>query len=356
MFKINERKQLAQFILLMFLTGLLLYLCWLMLKPFISVILWSAILVILFHPLYKKILDKTKNVTLSSMLTISISMLIFIIPVILISTAAVSDLAAISTTGIEEIQKLINDPQTSSLSNVYNYINGFINLKELIKPEDIKEIASRLSTIIFSASWYVIEGLFGAIVGILFAMFTMFYLFRDGEKIVSDIPDILPFDNSQAKELIKETSALINATIRGSLLIAVLQGVLAGLIFWLLGIPSSVLLGLLAMIFSLIPIGGTAFVTVPVIVGLVFAGKYGEAVILAVFSALIIGMIDNFLLPKLIKQRVKMNELFVFFSVLGGLQLFGLLGLFMGPIILAIAFGLLKVFKGEKIDKDSISI
>jgi predicted PurR-regulated permease PerM len=193
-------------------------------------------------------------------------------------------------------------------------------------------------------------------IGILFSIFAMFYLFRDGEKIVEDLPGILPMDNTQAKELIHETADLINATIRGSLFVAILQGTLAGIIFWLLGIPSYILLGVIAMIFSLIPTGGTAFVTVPVIIVLLVSGDYWKAGILAVYASLVIGMIDNFLLPKLIKQRAKMNELFVFFSVLGGLQLFGIIGLFMGPIILAIAMGLLKVFKGEKIDKDTISL
>jgi predicted PurR-regulated permease PerM len=163
-------------------------------------------------------------------------------------------------------------------------------------------------------------------------------------------------NSSQAKELIRETSELINATIRGSLFIAVLQGTLAGIIFWILGIPSYILLGLLAMLFSLIPTGGTAFVTVPVIIVLLFSGEYGKAAILAVYAACVIGMIDNFLLPKLIKQRVKMNELFVFFSVIGGLQLFGILGLFIGPIILAMALGVFKIFRGEKIDKETVSM
>ncbi|MCY7362795.1 MAG: AI-2E family transporter [Ignavibacteria bacterium] len=356
MINITDKKQLAQFILLMFLTGLLLYLCWLMLAPFISILLWSAILVIIFYPLYKKVLLKTKSQTQSAILTITISMLTFIIPLMLISAAAVSELAGVSANGIEQIQQLISDPQKSSFAYIYNYINGFINLKEIIKPEDIKALASKASAIMLSVSWYLIEGVFGMVVGILFAIFTMFYLVRDGEKIVKDLPDILPFENSQAKELIKETSDLINATLRGSLFVAVLKGVLAGIIFWFLGIPSFILLAFLAMIFSLIPIGGTAFVTVPVSIVLFISGEYANAVILIIFSALFIGMIDNFLLPKLIKQRVKMNELFVFFSVVGGLQIFGILGLFMGPIILAMALGLLKVFRGWKIDKDSISL
>lgn len=352
----NDRKKLAQFILLMFITGLLLYLCWLMFKPFVTILLWSAILVIIFHPLYRKILGRVKNHAVSAIITIAVSFLTFIIPVLLVSAAAINELAGFAGGTVDQVQQVISDPMHSRFAYIYNYINGFVNLKELIKPEDIKAFASRASEIMLSASWYLIEGVFGMFVGILFSIFAMFYLFRDGEKIVEDLPGILPMDNTQAKELIRETSDLIDATIRGSLFVAVLQGTLAGIIFWLLGIESYILLGVIAMIFSLIPTGGTAFVTVPVIIVLLITGDYWKAAILAVYAALVIGMIDNFLLPKLIKQKAKMNELFVFFSVLGGLQLFGIIGIFMGPIILAIAMGLLKVFKGEKIDKDTISL
>ncbi len=96
--------------------------------------------------------------------------------------------------------------------------------------------------------------------------------------------------------------------------------------------------------------------TVPVIIVLAVSGDLWKAGVLAVYAALVIGMVDNFLLPKLIKQKVNMNELFIFFSVLGGLQLFGLLGLFLGPIVLALAFGVFKVFRGRKIDKETVSM
>ncbi|HMT12440.1 MAG TPA: AI-2E family transporter [Ignavibacteria bacterium] len=352
----NDRKKLAQFILLMFITGLMLYLCWQMLLPFISIILWSVILVIIFHPFYRKIYSRTKNHTVSAIITIAISLLTFIIPVMLVSAAAINELAGFAGTTISYIQQVIADPQHSQLGYLYNYINGFVNLEEVIKPEDIKSLATNVSQMMLSASWYVIEGVFGTFIGILFAIFSMYYLFRDGEKIVADLPGILPMDNGQAKELIRETSDLINATIRGSLFVAVVQGTLAGIMFWILGIPSYILLGVITMIFALIPTGGTAFVTVPIIVILAISGQYWKAGILAAYAAVVIGMIDNFLLPRMIKQRAKMNELFVFFSVVGGLQLFGILGLFMGPIILAIALGLLTVFKGEKINTDTISV
>ncbi|MBV6478267.1 MAG: putative transport protein YdiK [Ignavibacteria bacterium] len=353
---VNNRKQIAQFILLMFITGLMLYICWLMLKPFISILLWSAILVIIFHPLYKKLMKKTGKHTLSALGTIAISLLTFIIPLFLISAAVVNELAGFTSITIEEINQIINDPGHGMLGRFYNYLNSFVNLGQILKPEDIKAFISKASEIILSASWYLVEGIFGMFVGILFAIFCMYYLFRDGENIVNDLPNILPVDNDQAEELILKTSGIINATIRGSLSVAVLQGTLAALIFWLLGIPSFILLGSLVMLFSLIPTGGTAFITVPVILILLASGEYVKAIVLAAYASLVIGMVDNFLLPKLIKNSTKMNEIFVFFSVVGGLQLFGILGIFMGPIILAIAFGLLTLFKGEKIRKDSVSI
>jgi predicted PurR-regulated permease PerM len=312
--------------------------------------------VIIFFPLYKKLISKLKNHTLSAIITILASLLVFIIPLTLVSAAVVNELAGISASTVTNLQEIIKHPKSGQLGYIYDYISRYLNLEEFIKSDELKSIAGRISENVLQASWYVLGGLAGTLVSIFFAIFTMFYLFRDGEKIVEDLPNILPLENDQAKELIKSTSELISATIRGSLMVALMQGVLAGIMFWVLGIPSYLVLGMITTIFALIPTGGTAFVTGPVIIVLALTGEYWKAGILLVYASLVIGMVDNFLLPRLIKQKAKMNELFVFFSVIGGIQLFGILGLFLGPIILAIAIGLLTVFKGEKINKDVISV
>lgn len=352
----NDKKRLAQFILLMAITFIMIYVCWLMIKPLVAVLLWSSILVIIFFPLYKKLVTKTKNHTLSSIITILASLLIFIIPLALVSAAVLNELAGIASSTVVSIQEILKHPKSGQLGYIYDYISQYVNLEELINSDELKSIAGRISESVLQASWYVIGGLGGTLISIFFAIFTMFYLFRDGENIVADLPNILPLDNDQAKELIKSTSDLISATIRGSLMVALLQGVLAGSMFWILGIPSYLVLGMLTMIFALVPTGGTAFVTGPVIIILALTGEYWKAGILLLYASLIIGMVDNFLLPRLIKQKAKMNELFVFFSVIGGIQLFGILGLFLGPVILAIAIGLLAVFKGGKINKEQITV
>lgn len=352
----NDKKKLAQFILLMAITFLMIYLCWLMIKPLISVILWSSILVIIFFPLYKKLVIKFKSHALSAVISILASLLTFILPLTLISAAVVNELAGIASVTVANIQEMIKHPESGQLGYLYDFISRYVNIEELVKSDELKSLAGRISESVLSASWSVLGGVAGTLVSIFFAIFTMFYLFRDGEKIVEDLPNILPLDNEQAKGLIQSTSDLISATIRGSLMVALMQGVLAGLIFWILGIPSYLVLGMVTMIFALIPTGGTAFVTGPVIIILALTGDYWKAGILLAYAALVIGMVDNFLLPRLIKQKAKMNELFVFFSVIGGIQLFGILGLFLGPVILAVAVGLLAVFKGEKINKEQITV
>lgn len=353
----TEKKQTAQFILLLAITGLMLYLCWLMFQPFIPVILWSTILVIIFYPVYQWFKGKFKsNHPVSAILTILVVFLTFIIPMLLIAAAVMAELSSIVGVTLDKIGDEINNPQGGQLMNLYNWLNGYVNIQEFVKPEDLKGYVNSISGTVFQTTIGLLGGVAGTVVNIALSIFTMYYFFRDGEMIIGNLPDILPIPNSQAKQLITETSQLIDATLKGTLLVALIQGFLTGIILWILGIPAPIVLGILAMICSLLPFAGTGIITVPVILGLALSGDYYKAGILAAYSVLIIGMIDNFLLPKLVRKRAKMNELYVFFSVLGGLQVFGLLGLFVGPVILAIALGLLTVFKGGKINTEEISL
>jgi predicted PurR-regulated permease PerM len=352
----TEKKQTAQFILLMAITGMMLYLCWQMFQPFIPVILWSSILVIIFYPIYEALNKKFKNHPVSAILTILISILVFVIPMFLIAVAIVSEISSVVGSTLGKLGEEINNPQDGQFMNFYNMINNYVNIEQFVKPEDLKNYMNSITGTVFQTTLGLLGGVAGTVINIFLSIFTMFYLFRDGKKIIEGLPEILPIPNAQAKELISKTSQLIDATLKGTLLVALLQGTLTGVILWLLGVPSPIILGVIAMICSLLPVAGTGIVTVPVILTFILSGEYSKAGIMIVFSILVIGMIDNFLLPKLIKQRAKMNELYVFFSVLGGLQLLGLLGLFVGPIILAIALGLLTVFKGGKISTEEITL
>jgi predicted PurR-regulated permease PerM len=138
---------------------------------------------------------------------------------------------------------------------------------------------------------------------------------------------------------------VIAASVYGVLVIAVIQGILGGLAFWALGLPSPLLWGVVMIFLSMIPMAGSFVVWVPAAGYLGLSGHWGKALILAVWGTFVIGTVDNFLRPKLVGERTKLHELFIFFSVLGGLQVFGVIGLVLGPVIVAVTIALLDVLR-----------
>jgi predicted PurR-regulated permease PerM len=180
-----------------------------------------------------------------------------------------------------------------------------------------------------------------------FVIFTMYYLFRDGDKIVAALPAALPLRKDQSDTIITRATEVISAGVYGVVTIAAIQGLLGGLAFWVLGVPSPILWGVLMTFVCMIPVAGSFFIWLPLAIYLMITGHWTKAILLVLWGALIISTIDNFLRPKLIKNQTKLHELFVFFSVLGGMRVFGLLGIILGPVVLAITIGLIKTFSRD---------
>src|SRR5690606_38803897 len=174
--------------------------------------------------------------------------------------------------------------------------------------------------------------------------FTMYYLFRDGQKLYVALSAALPLRGRTMNAIFQRIREVIGASVYGVFVIAVIQGSLGGLAFWFIGLPSAVVWSLVMTFLSLIPLAGAFVVWVPVAIYLAVIGSWGAAIGLTLWGALVIGLVDNFLRPKLVGEKAKLHELFIFFSVLGGLQVFGILGLFLGPVILAITLALFDAF------------
>jgi predicted PurR-regulated permease PerM len=190
-----------------------------------------------------------------------------------------------------------------------------------------------------------VGGVVGAIVQTFFVIFTMYYLFRDGDRFVRVLPDTLPLRREQSEKIFERARDVISASVYGVLVIAVIQGTLGGLAFWALGLPSAIVWAVVMTFLSMIPMAGSFLVWVPAAIYLALTGHWGKALILVVWGALVIGTVDNFLRPKLVGERTKLHELFIFFAVLGGLQVFGVVGIVLGPVVLAITLALLDVFR-----------
>ena len=202
-----------------------------------------------------------------------------------------------------------------------------------------------LSAAIAGPTLMFVGGIVNALVQTLLVVFTMFYFFRDADSLRRAIYDIVPLEYEQSNDIVMRTREVIGATIYGVLAISAIQGTLGFLIFSLLGLPSPLLWGVVMFLMSMIPMAGAFIVWVPAALYLLLTGSYIKAMLLAAWGVVVIGSIDNFLSPRLVGRRARLHELLIFFSVLGGLQVFGVLGLVLGPVLAAITLALIEVVR-----------
>ena len=182
----------------------------------------------------------------------------------------------------------------------------------------------------------------GAVISFVFIIFAMFLLFRDGDRMVARIPDLLPFERAQSEALLFRIRDAIHGGVFGIVVIALIQGTLVGGMFWLLGIPSAALWGMVTVLTSVLPLVGAAGVWVPGVVYLILQGRWPAAAVLAAWG-MAVSVVDNFLRPKLVGGRVGLSEIVMFFALLGGLRLFGILGIVLGPVLFAVAASIIDV-------------
>jgi predicted PurR-regulated permease PerM len=198
-------------------------------------------------------------------------------------------------------------------------------------------LAERIGTILKNIAAFVFD---------LFVMiFAIFYFFRDAGKILDAVRSILPFDAQHQDAMIIQIRDLISASVMTSLVVAAIQGALGGVGFRLVGLPAPVFWGVLMAFFSLIPVVGSGLIFVPASLWLGFTGHWGRAVLLLAICAGVSTVVDNVLRPLLLGGRTELSGLVVFISVVGGVSLFGMLGLVLGPILVAVAAGVLNVYR-----------
>lgn len=331
-----------------------LYLCWKMLQPFIEVVLWAVVLVIVFFPIHRRIQARVGSPGWSAMLSCLLVIFVILVPLTLLTFAVVNELSDFAqmlqpksdgTGGAANAAAGLLDPNHPYLGPAVQWLGQYVDLGKLGSQEFIAERLKGVSGAIASRTLGFVGGAVGFIVEVFFVIFTMYYLFRDGERMRAAAYDVMPLSDEKAREILDRTGEVIEASVYGVLIIAVVQGVLGGLAFWVLGLPSPLLWGVVMIFLSMIPMLGAFIVWVPAAIYLALTGDWGKAIILAVWGALVIGSVDNFLRPKLVGERTRLHELLVFFSVLGGLQVFGVLGIVLGPVIVAITIALLDVLR-----------
>lgn len=332
----------AGFVTLFVLLGIALYVCWLILQPFFNVLLWAAVLAIVFYPMHRRIRERTGRPTPAAALSTLLVVVLILLPVTFITVAVVRELSQ-AAAAFQAPDHSWSIPTPPAVASILDRVGQYV---EIDRETARKFVADRMQTwgsALAGSTLVVIGGVVGAVVQMLLVVFTLFYFFRDGERIRSSASEMLPLARVQSQDIITRTRDVIGATVYGVLVISAIQGTLGTFIFWTLGLPSPLLWGVVMFFLSMIPMAGAFLVWVPAAIYLALTGAFLKAGILVAWGVLVIGAIDNFLSPRLVGQRARLHELLIFFAVLGGLEVFGVLGLILGPVVVAITLALIEM-------------
>jgi predicted PurR-regulated permease PerM len=333
-------------------TGVVAYFCLLILGPFLNIIAWSSVLAIAFHPVHQRIVRKTGRLSLSAFISSVLVVVALLIPLLFITALAVNQLLALR----DYLQERFKDGfylTTVESLRPYQWVTRRLGLELTDVVAWIAQHSNELGRLFAERSLTIAANVTGIVVSFVFTMFAMFLLFRDGERIVAKIPELLPFERIRSETMLVRIRDVIYASVYGLVVIALIQGALCGVMFWVLGIPSAALWGMVTVLTSVLPLVGAAAVWIPGTLYLLATGHWPQAIILAVWGTAVISGVDNFLRPKLVGGRVGLSELVIFFAILGGLQVFGVLGIVMGPVVFAIAISIFEVLSDGSTTSDA---
>ena len=319
-----------------------LYICWLMFQPFFNVLLWAGVLSVVFYPMHRRILERTKKPSLAAACSTLLVILLILLPVTFITVAVVRELSG-AAAAFQASDRTWSNSMPPGAVWLLDRVGQYVDLDRESARAFIVQRMQTWGTALAASTLVVVGGAVGAIVQMLLVVFTLFYFFRDGERIRHAAYEMVPLQRVQWQDIVTRTQEVIAATVYGVLAIAAIQGVLGTFIFWALGLPSPLLWGVVMFFLSMIPMAGAFLVWVPAAIYLALTGAYVKAGILVVWGVLVIGSIDNILSPRLVGRRASLHELLIFFAVLGGLQVFGVLGLVLGPVVVAMTLALIEM-------------
>jgi predicted PurR-regulated permease PerM len=320
------------------------YLLFQLFEPFLRPLAWAAIFAAFFHGRHKRLERRFGRSPAASISTAAVA-LIIVVPFVLIMLAFIQeatqtlgsvDLVAGSTKGFDRVQRAWGWLQRQRFG------------RDIPDLEDaLKQISARVGGAVAEGAGILLRNIVVVIVNVIIMLFALFFFFRDGDAIMGRLRRVLPFDPSFREGRIRETAELIRASISSGLIVALVQGMIGGITFALLGIGAPVFWGVIMAFFSLLPLGAW-IVWMPVATWLLVTGETGRGIALLIIGAGGISLIDNFLRPILLSGRTQMNGLLVFISLLGGIAAFGLIGLVLGPVVMATAISFVDAYATER--------
>lgn len=330
----KQRAQDISFYMLLAIVGLTVVFMFL---PFFKLIALGGILAVLFHPIQVRISKHIKSQSAASLITTILAMIIIALPVYAIGQLVFNEIVSVysqakSSGALLDQSRLLNHLSGNSRVIVQNFIST---------------IGQKISDFAGNA-FNGITGLLGNIaefvVGIILVVFTMYYFLKDGQKLRSFIERIFPLSHTHETLLVDKLEMAIRGVVQGSFTMALLQGSVSTIGFYIFGVPQPLLWGVFTVLASLVPTVGTLLSLVPAVLYLFLTGNTAAGIGMTIWAFLSIQGLDNFVSPRLIGHKVDLHPIITLLSILGGITMFGYLGFLIGPILTAMFMSLLDIY------------
>lgn len=330
--KVVERYFFFGFLLIIFIFTFFIF------RPFWIVLVLGASLSVMLYPIYKWF----KKMKLPDWLASTLTLLFFII-VLCIPFLSIGSLVFNQSQDI--YHSVVNNGNTGTFINsLGNEINNILPSGIVF---NINEQISSLISLFVNNITNIFSATISAFFSFILVLLSTFYFLKDGEKWKKELLKLSPLSDVDDQKIVTKLSKTINGVMNGTLLIALIQGLLIGIGFTIFGVPNGALFGVVAAIASLIPSIGTALVSVPAIIFLFAIGHTVPAIGLLIWSIFIVGTIDNFLAPYVIGNKINIPPFLILFSVLGGISLLGPVGVLIGPLTVSLLYTLISIYRNE---------
>lgn len=342
--KLMYDKKIISHLFLLVVLLVALYLCYLLFRPFLMVIIMSGILVSIFHPWYIRLAEKIKGkYNLAALLMCLLVLFIIVIPVALF-------LFYLAQKSVEAYFTITKNIAIGSFD--WSFSNNFWRRFDFVDPRifDLKRyimiFAEKIKDFLVSGGATIIKSTTQFLTSLILMVFTMFFLFRDGKKLLKKVMYLTPLPNKYDEAIFKKFRDVSYSSIVSVFATGIAQGIVGAIGFLAIGMPAF-LAGVAMAFLSLVPYVGTFLIWFPVGVYLLITGSIWQGVFILLWGALVVGLVDNLVRPYMIKGRAEVHPLILFFSILGGIMIFGFWGLFIGPIAVALTFTLLHIYEKE---------
>jgi predicted PurR-regulated permease PerM len=340
-----------------FFFAVFLFLLWqlaLFVAPFFTPLVWAAILALVFYPVTAWLVRafRGRRTLAATVLVVAVTVVV-ILPAFLIGSMLVREATGAyhrvheSVAG-GEMSQVVAQIQASRLGGLWNRLAPWLEQFSLDLSDLLLRATNLVSTFVVDQAGALARNVLGTVVSFVLMLVALFFFFRDGEAIADGLRDLLPMERAHKAAVFDRLYATLTAVVQSMVVTAVAQGILAGIGFWLIGgLRFSLFLGVLSGVGSFLPLAGPALVWGGAAIWLALTGSAGHAIGIALWGTLVVSTADNWIKPLLIGGRAQLPTFPLLIAILGGLQVYGFLGVFLGPVVLAILYAFVEIYREE---------